>query len=52
MRAADPDPSYLIMARPDDLPDVPIAERYKRALTSMRVAHAVTPKQRLMLMRH
>lgn len=40
------------MDRPADLPTVPPTERYQRALRSMELAHALTPKQRQMLIQH
>lgn len=40
------------MERPGDLPAVPDVARYRQGLTDMRVARAVTPQQRLMLLRH
>jgi hypothetical protein len=40
------------MERPTHLPAVPPAENYQRALRHMELAHALTPKQRQMLVKH
>jgi hypothetical protein len=40
------------MNRPDHLPAVPDAERYKRALRSMEITRQLKPKDKAMLVEH